>query len=143
MCAQGQQLAQQKMRDDHAEESAIDVFAPYHRQVEAGATGLIGEREIRPLLDVPSAADHEPPRTTDHLARTVLIRLNGGLATSMGMGRARSLLPTRGSRTFLDLIAHQVQHAGTDVRIHGALDLEDAGTPQLTGDSVDLGDRWP
>ncbi|HEX6888215.1 MAG TPA: UTP--glucose-1-phosphate uridylyltransferase, partial [Candidatus Nanopelagicales bacterium] len=42
---------------------------------------------------------------------TVLIKLNGGLGTSMGMDRAKSLLPVREGRSFLDLIAAQVRHA--------------------------------
>ena len=42
------------------------------------------------------------------LGATVAIKLNGGLGTSMGMERAKSLLPIREGATFLDLIVRQV-----------------------------------
>jgi UTP--glucose-1-phosphate uridylyltransferase len=40
----------------------------------------------------------------------VVVKLNGGLGTSMGMSRAKSLLPVRSGLSFLDLIARQVLH---------------------------------
>src|SRR5262249_49097047 len=44
------------------------------------------------------------------LPHTVVIKLNGGLGTTMGMTRAKSLLPVRHGLTFLDVIARQVLH---------------------------------
>jgi len=41
----------------------------------------------------------------------VIIKLNGGLGTSMGMDKAKSLLPARKGKTFLDIIVDQVRHA--------------------------------
>jgi UTP--glucose-1-phosphate uridylyltransferase len=38
----------------------------------------------------------------------VVIKLNGGLGTSMGLTKAKSLLPVRDGLTFLDLIARQI-----------------------------------
>ena len=37
-----------------------------------------------------------------------MVKLNGGLGTSMGMDRAKSLLEVRDGLTFLDVIARQV-----------------------------------
>ena len=37
-----------------------------------------------------------------------MIKLNGGLGTSMGMTKAKSLLEVKDGRTFLDLIAEQI-----------------------------------
>jgi UTP--glucose-1-phosphate uridylyltransferase len=45
------------------------------------------------------------------LGRSVIIKLNGGLGTSMGMDKAKSLLPVRKGKTFLDIIVDQVRHA--------------------------------
>jgi UTP--glucose-1-phosphate uridylyltransferase len=42
------------------------------------------------------------------IGTTVVIKLNGGLGTSMGMDRAKSLLEVRESMSFLDVIARQV-----------------------------------
>ena len=39
-----------------------------------------------------------------------MIKLNGGLGTSMGMARAKSLLCVRRGLSFLDVIARQVLH---------------------------------
>ena len=39
----------------------------------------------------------------------MIIKLNGGLGTSMGMDKAKSLLPVRDGKTFLDLIVAQVR----------------------------------
>merc|ERR1719169_160404 len=42
------------------------------------------------------------------LKETVVMKLNGGLGTGMGLDKAKSLLPVTGDNTFLDLIAKQV-----------------------------------
>ena len=52
-----------------------------------------------------------PTKTPGPLARTVMIKLNGGLGTSMGMDRAKSLLPVRDGKSFLDIIVDQVRSA--------------------------------
>ncbi len=92
---------------------AIDVFEHYYRALEAGATGLIREDTIAPLLDPPrlDAVEVSPDQARQALDRTVMIKLNGGLGTSMGMHRAKSLLPVRDGRTFLDVIVGQVRSA--------------------------------
>src|SRR4028119_1362383 len=41
------------------------------------------------------------------LSATAVIKLNGGLGTSMGIDRAKSLLPVRGDKSFLDVIVQQ------------------------------------
>jgi UTP--glucose-1-phosphate uridylyltransferase len=112
MSAQGLRLAQDKMRNDGVAASAIDVFSHYYRALEAGETGLIREDTIEPLLDPPKLAELsvEEDDARAALAKTVVIKLNGGLGTSMGMDRAKSLLPVRDGASFLDLIAGQVRH---------------------------------
>ncbi len=44
------------------------------------------------------------------LSKTAVLKLNGGLGTSMGLEKAKSLLVVRDGKTFLDLIAEQVEH---------------------------------
>lgn len=113
MSARGLQESQDKMRLAGVPDSAINVFSHYYEQLAAGATGLIPEGSITPLLDPAVLAEVtvDEQAARDALARTVLIKLNGGLGTSMGMDRAKSLLPVRDDRTFLDLIVEQVRHA--------------------------------
>jgi UTP--glucose-1-phosphate uridylyltransferase len=99
------------MVDAGVDEVAIDTFAHYYRLLEHGETGMVPESSIEPL-DMPTLADAE---VTDEaaaaaIAKTVVIKLNGGLGTSMGMDRAKSLLCVRKGLSFLDIIARQVLH---------------------------------
>ncbi len=91
--------------------AAIEVFAHYYRLLEHGETGYILESTIEPI-DMESLADVEvaPEDAREAIRGTVVIKLNGGLGTSMGMDRAKSLLCVRRGLSFLDIIARQVLH---------------------------------
>ncbi len=113
MSENGLTAAQEKMRAGGVAEQAIDVFTHYYRSLEQGATGLIPEETIEPLTEIDSIEDVEvcEEQAREALSRTVLIKLNGGLGTSMGMDKAKSLLPVRDGKTFLDLLVDQVMAA--------------------------------
>ena len=113
MSEQGLRAAQQKMTDARIAQAAIDVFTAYYHQLEEGVTGSIAEDSIEPLVkpDLLRDVSISEEQATEALAGTVMIKLNGGLGTSMGMERAKSLLPVRQGRTFLDLIVDQVRAA--------------------------------
>lgn len=110
MSADGLDQARRKMTDAGVAPTAIDVFARFYGLLESGETGAIAEKDVRPLTDVPHLSDLDVPDEVarEALAATAVIKLNGGLGTSMGMDRAKSLLRVRGDQTFLDVIAHQV-----------------------------------
>jgi UTP--glucose-1-phosphate uridylyltransferase len=112
MSDQGLQQAREKMEKAGVDPVAIDVFAHYYRLVESGETGMVPESTIDPV-DMPSIADVDvpSPAPNDGLRGTVVIKLNGGLGTSMGLDRAKSLLEVRDGLTFLDLIVRQVLSA--------------------------------
>jgi len=99
-----------KMRQDGQPELAIAAFADAYAQLAAGATGLIPESDLTPVDALPALADLGAYRARGEaeLDRLVVIKLNGGLGTTMGLERAKSLLPVRGERRFIDLIADQV-----------------------------------
>lgn len=89
---------------------AVDTFRHYWEQLRSGTTGLVSEAEIEPVTELPDLlelGDHESAGRRS-LDATVVVKLNGGLGTSMGMTRAKSLLPVKGDRCFLDVIAEQV-----------------------------------
>jgi UTP--glucose-1-phosphate uridylyltransferase len=111
MGSAGLEMARQKMHDAGVDETAVEVFAHYYRLLEHGETGMISESTIDPL-DMESLADVVVPDdvAATAIAKTVVIKLNGGLGTSMGMDRAKSLLCVRRGLSFLDLIARQVLH---------------------------------
>src|SRR3954465_15933140 len=109
MSDEGLQRARTKMEQAGVDPVAIDVFAHYYRLVESGETGMVPESTIEPL-DMEALADVS---VSDAVARTAIgttavIKLNGGLGTSMGMDRAKSLLEVSDGLTFLDIIARQV-----------------------------------
>jgi UTP--glucose-1-phosphate uridylyltransferase len=103
--------ARQKMLDAGVDEVAVDTFAHYYRLLEHGETGMIPESSIEPL-DMESLADVEvdDAAAAEAIRTTAVIKLNGGLGTSMGMDRAKSLLCVRRGLSFLDVIARQVLH---------------------------------
>ncbi len=85
-----------KMEAAGVDAVAIDTFAHYYRLLEHGETGMIPESTIEPL-DMESLADVEvdDDAAAAALRTTAVIKLNGGLGTSMGMDRAKSLLCVR------------------------------------------------
>jgi UTP--glucose-1-phosphate uridylyltransferase len=107
MSDEGLQQARTKMAEAGVDPVAIDVFEHYYRLVESGETGMVPESTIEPV-DIPALADADLPDTTDGLAGTVVVKLNGGLGTSMGLEAAKSLLEVRDGLSFLDIIARQV-----------------------------------
>ena len=98
------------MRRAGMPEPAVEVFRHYLGQAAAGESGLIPEAEIEPI-DVPAPVDDLPPldrRGSEALDRTVILKLNGGLGTSMGMRGPKSLIEARDGLSFLDVICRQV-----------------------------------
>ncbi|GJM45481.1 MAG: UTP--glucose-1-phosphate uridylyltransferase [Gemmatimonadota bacterium] len=91
---------------------AIRTFRHYLEQLEAGNRGTLSRADIEPVDSVPDAEQLTGTRERgrEALARTVVVKLNGGLGTSMGLTRAKSLLPVKQGLSFLDIIARQVLH---------------------------------
>jgi UTP--glucose-1-phosphate uridylyltransferase len=101
--------AVEKMRREGLPEIAIETFAQYERRLREGEEGTLPEYEIEPLEDLPDAAEL-PEEGGEAIARVVVLKLNGGLGTSMGMTRAKSLLEVKQGLSFLDIIVRQVLH---------------------------------
>lgn len=101
-----------KMRAEGLPEIAIAAFERAYELLGAGDQGKVSRDDIAPVEDLPDAADFGRFREAGRaaLGRTVVVKLNGGLGTSMGMTRAKSLLPVKQGLTFLDIIVRQVLH---------------------------------
>jgi len=102
----GLQASVEKMEREGLPEAAIDTFRHYYEQVAEGETGMLPESDIEPVDDVQPLDDlpeGEPP-----LDAAVVIKLNGGLGTSMGMTGPKSLVEVKDGLTFLDIIVRQV-----------------------------------
>jgi UTP--glucose-1-phosphate uridylyltransferase len=103
---EGLQASVEKMRREGLPDAAIDTFRHYYEQLCGGETGMLPESEIEPVADaqhLDGLRDADAP-----LDAAVVIKLNGGLGTSMGMTHAKSLIEAKGGLTFLDVIARQV-----------------------------------
>src|SRR3954470_17489466 len=98
------------MREEGVAEQAIRAFEHYYRQLEGGETGLMPEDSIEPVNDVPALDDlpHDVEAEHEALRKAIVLRLNGGLGTSMGLTGAKSLLEAKDGLRFLDIIARQV-----------------------------------
>lgn len=101
------------MRAEGLPDVAIRTFGHHYAELVAGETGQIPEGDILPVGSVPDA-DSLPADLAEAgraaLPRTVVIKLNGGLGTSMGLAKAKSLLPVRQDRSFLEIIARACAH---------------------------------
>jgi UTP--glucose-1-phosphate uridylyltransferase len=103
---------ERRMSEAGLPELAIRTFRYYFQQLARGQTGLLPESEIEPVRSVESLLQLPEASSQDRagIGRCVMIKLNGGLGTSMGLNQAKSLLPAREGLSFLELIARQVLH---------------------------------
>ncbi len=88
--------------------SAVSAFESTFNSLVSGNTGLIPESTIAPAPDLEKAETFTGEPDTSLLASTVVLKLNGGLGTGMGLDKAKSLLRVKGDDTFLDLTAKQI-----------------------------------
>jgi UDP-N-acetylglucosamine pyrophosphorylase len=107
----------EKMRTAGLSSAAVRAFEGNYRALQRNETGLIGEDTITAVPELPEAKSLPVPGHADFqnlLRKTVVIKLNGGLGTGMGLEKAKSLLTVREGLTFLDLIAQQILHLRTE-----------------------------
>ena len=107
-----------RMKVEGISELIVKTFEFYYTQLIDGHTGLIPESDISPVQHLPDL-EKFPKELAKvgqrFLPKTVVLKLNGGLGTSMGMNRAKSLLTVKDELSFLDIIARQVLL--TDMRL--------------------------
>merc|ERR1719163_1144452 len=71
---------------------------------------MMPESVLDPVDSLPEFEKLDIKENPELLKQTVVLKLNGGLGTGMGLDKAKSLLPVTGGNTFLDLIAKQVDY---------------------------------
>ena len=91
------------MRDAGQPEEAIRSFASAYRRLESGESAMLPSAELEPAGDV-DALEALPEADAGALDRVAVIKLNGGLATTMGLRSPKSLIEARAGRSFLDII---------------------------------------
>ena len=104
----------EKLTGEGLSEAAVKAFMHNYSKLTGGESGLIPDKDIDAVESLPRleeiAKEDGGANLKDLLSQTVVLKLNGGLGTSMGLEKAKSLLPVKGGRTFLDLIADQIDH---------------------------------
>ena len=102
-----------KMMAEALPQIVIDNFRHYYEQLAQGATGFIDRTQALPVDDLPDAerfgADEEAAGR-HALSQTVVLKLNGGLGTSMGLQAPKSLLVVKEGLSFLDITVKQILH---------------------------------
>jgi len=111
MAKQFQPFAE-KMKKNGLSPVVIDTFRHYYSLLVRGETGLITRADIDPVQEGQVADAEKLSGLTEAgrsaLRKLVVIKLNGGLGTSMGLSRTKLLLEVKDGLTFLDIIARQI-----------------------------------
>ncbi|MGI9341881.1 MAG: UTP--glucose-1-phosphate uridylyltransferase [Gammaproteobacteria bacterium] len=107
-------LHEQKIRAEKLPDYVAAGFAGFFEKLCADETGILREHDIRPvepsaLRSFDDLAEYVEAGTAA-LGRCSIAKLNGGLGTSMGLEKAKSLLPVTDGLSFLDIIVRQVEH---------------------------------
>ncbi len=99
-----------KMSDADLPAVAIRSFEHYYQQLLAGESGCISAEQAEPVAGLPTTAtiDEHHAAGVEALTETAVIKLNGGLGTTMGMTGPKSLIRVKDGLTFLDIIVRQV-----------------------------------
>jgi UTP--glucose-1-phosphate uridylyltransferase len=108
MSAEGLRAAEEKMRSAGQPEEAVRGFRRAYERVDAGESAYLRSEDLEPVSDVAALdaiPEVDPAESLEHVA---VIKLNGGLATTMGLRQPKSLIEAREGHTFLDIIIGQV-----------------------------------
>jgi UTP--glucose-1-phosphate uridylyltransferase len=104
-------------------DAAIRAFRRNYEALLRDETGMIPENSISAATELPSFDEitNNEPADALLLGKAVVIKLNGGLGTGMGLQGPKSLLSVRKGVNFLDLMVRQIlglRHtSGTPVRL--------------------------
>lgn len=118
----GLREALELMKRDGLPGPVVRNFERLFECVLRGETGIISEEEIEPVSEIEtlenliaSGAMAEHGRKL--LGSLVVVRLNGGLGTTMGLEKAKSLLRVKGEHSFNDIIALQLRELGKSLGV--------------------------
>jgi UTP--glucose-1-phosphate uridylyltransferase len=101
----------EKLRRDGASEAALAAFRRRLEGLDDPAAGLLPGSELAPVQTLPALEELPPPSAQEARAaldRVVVLKLNGGLGTSMGLTAPKSSIVVKEGKSFLDVIAQQV-----------------------------------
>jgi len=103
---------EQKMKDES--QASRDAFKYNLGVLLSGKSVMIPDAELEAVQDIQRYEDITGEVKAEYLKKTVVLKLNGGLGTGMGLDKAKSLLTVTEGLSFLDLIAKQVEQMKKD-----------------------------
>lgn len=102
-----------KMESQSIPPVAVNLFKCYYSQLLYGSQGKLSDKEIHPVNsnEIPKLEDlsQYAEKGKENMSRLAIIKLNGGLGTTMGLEKAKSLIPVKDGHNFLDLILKQTR----------------------------------
>jgi UTP--glucose-1-phosphate uridylyltransferase len=107
MSDDGRRAAAEKMQAAGAHPEAIRAFESAYARLVSGHEAMLPTAELEPAGDVPALDDLPAADPSHALADVAVIKLNGGLATSMGLQEPKSLVQARAGQSFLEIIVGQ------------------------------------
>ena len=114
---------EKKMNAAGMGDAPIRTFRRNYEGLMRRETGMIAEESITPAVGMASLEEISTGAIADQLllSQSVVIKLNGGLGTGMGLQGPKSLLSVRDGVNFLDLMVRQIldlrQRSGAAVRL--------------------------
>jgi UTP--glucose-1-phosphate uridylyltransferase len=122
--------AEAKMREAGQPEEAIRNFASACERLTSGQSALVPSAELEPATGVPALDELPVADGAGVLGRFAVVKLNGGLATTMGLRAPKSLLEAREGLSFLDIIVAQAAWLRRRHRVSLPLVLMDSEATQ-------------
>ena len=109
-----------RMQEASLSDEIITQFLAQVEKVHNGASGKINWEDLAELEKEDSISLEEinhnssldsnsHSKISKYLSSLVVIKLNGGLGTNMGLSQAKTLIPIRGKKNFLELICQQIE----------------------------------
>lgn len=109
MTDQALDAAVAKLTEDGAAPSVISAFIDRYTRFAGGESGYLYESDLEPLTDPPLLDDLPmDDGAVEAFASTAVVRLNGGLGTSMGLAGPKCLITVREGLSFLDIVVRQL-----------------------------------
>ncbi|MFA5505481.1 MAG: UTP--glucose-1-phosphate uridylyltransferase [Vulcanimicrobiota bacterium] len=96
-----------KMKNSGCSAVQIDRFCSRVSKVLSGERADIAESDIRPVERLTALEEVDPD--VDLLRQVAIVKLNGGLGTSMGLTAPKGLLQVKRGHDFYSILHHQVE----------------------------------
>jgi UTP--glucose-1-phosphate uridylyltransferase len=105
---------EEKMKDANLDAELISEFIDRVKQVQEGETGIVNWDHVHDLVPSEDEISLEEiqkkfPFRKETLTKLAVVKLNGGLGTSMGLSKAKSLAVIKDDLPFLSVIVKQIE----------------------------------